>query len=253
MLGNFFLQFVIGEYKVFSFNYKVEFDQVSLVVIIVIIKLGINEFYGEGFFDFINQLLCDVWLIEIFGVNLQGKVKIEDKQFGGVFGGLIVKDFVYFFVSYEGKCQLNLVDILFGNGEQILVFLMQYQGLFGIILVNFKEDLYFGKLDLVFIDKDLFELIGKYCNELFNGFGNGIEVVIIVIDMLVKEICLQLCWEYIVDIFVNDFKIGYEDVKWSQVLFVNEFGVLFQWMWCNVNGDISWFDLLCIGGGIGLQ
>lgn len=251
--GNPFPQLAIGEYKVLSSNYKAEFDQVSSVAITATTKSGTNEFHGEGFFDFTNQSLRDARPTEIFGVNPQGKVKTEDKQFGGAFGGPIVKDLAHFFVSYEGKRQSNPVDILPGNGEQISAFPTQYQGLFGTTSANFKEDLYFGKLDLVPTDKDLFELTGKYRNESLNGLGNGIEAATTATDTSVKEIRSQLRWEHTADTFVNDFKIGYEDVKWSQAPFVNEPGALFQRTRRNANGDISRFDLLRTGGGTGLQ
>lgn len=170
--GNPFPQLAIGEYQVLSSNYKAELDQVSSVAIIAGTKSGTNEFHGEGFFDFTNQDLRDRRPTEIFPTKI-AKIPSEDKQFGVALGGPIVKDVAHFFVSYEGKRRQVPIDILPTNGVAVSSLPAQYRDIFGSFNSSFRQDLYFGKIDLEPTDKDLIELTGKYRNETGVQIGNG--------------------------------------------------------------------------------
>ena len=99
------------------------------------------------------------------------KVETTQKQFGGALGGPIIKDVAHFFASYEGKRLDTPYDVRPENGIPTSFLPSQYQSNFGTFSNSFKEDLYFGKIDLIPTDRDLIELSGKYRDE--SGVQNG--------------------------------------------------------------------------------
>ncbi|WP_235534980.1 TonB-dependent receptor domain-containing protein [Sphingomonas sp. Leaf339] len=249
--GNPFPQLAIGEYQVLSSNYKAEFDQVSSVAIVALTKSGTNEFHGEGFYDYTNQALRDKRPTEIFPTPI-AKVKTKDQQFGGALGGPIIKDVMHFFASYEGKRRAFPVDILPGNGITVASLPSQYQNLFGTVSSTFKEDLYFGKIDIVPTDGDLIEFTGKYRKESNTGVNSGIAAVETASPTKVDELRAMGRWQHTADNWINDFRVSYEDVSWAPTpaLFANS--SLFQSTIRN-NGGVTRFDLFRIGGGSNYQ
>ena len=101
-------------------------------------------------------------------------MKTTDKQFGVALGGPIVKDLAHFFVSYEGKRREVPVDVLPANGISVDSLPEQYRDQFGTYSSTFKQDLYFGKIDITPTDSDLLEFTGKYRNESGLQISNGI-------------------------------------------------------------------------------
>ncbi|WP_028964934.1 TonB-dependent receptor [Sphingomonas phyllosphaerae] len=249
--GNPFPQLAIGEYQVLSSNYKAELDQVGSVAVIAGTKSGTNEFHGEGFFDFTNQNLRERRPTEIFP-NKIAKVASEDKQFGVALGGPIVKDVAHFFVSYEGKRRQVPIDILPGNGTAVASLPAQYRDIFGSYNSDFRQDLYFGKLDLEPTDKDLIELTGKYRNESGRQIGNGIAAYSTATLTKVEEKRGMLRWQHSEEKWINDFRVSYEDVAWSPQPAENGIGQQFRTT-TRINGNVSSFDLFRTGAGLGFQ
>ncbi|NTS66751.1 TonB-dependent receptor [Sphingomonas sp. HHU CXW] len=212
--GNPFPQLAIGEYQVLSSNYKAEFDQVSSVAITAITKSGTNEFHGEGFFDYTDQSLRDRRPSELFPMRLP-KVETTQKQFGAALGGPIIKDVAHFFASYEGKRLDTPYDVRPENGIPTSFLPSQYQSNFGTFSNSFKEDLYFGKIDIVPTDRDLIELSGKYRDE--SGVQNGTGFLAPSGSTLnkVEDIRGLLRWQHTADNWINDARVSYEDSKWS--------------------------------------
>lgn len=212
--GNPFPQLAIGEYQVISSNYKAEFDQVGSVAITANTKSGTNEFHGEGFFDYTDQSLRDRRPTEIYPRKID-KVASTDKQFGVALGGPIVKDLAHFFVTYEGKRREVPIDILPGNGTAVDSLPAEYRDLFGSYNATFKQDLYFGKLDLTPTDSDLFELTGKYRDESGYQISNGINAYSTGTLSEVEEIRAMARWQHTEDRWINDLRVSYEDAKWA--------------------------------------
>ena len=212
--GNPFPQLGIGEYQVLSSNYKAEFDQVSSVAITAVTKSGTNEFHGEGFFDFTNQNLRDRRPSEIFPTTIS-KVDTSNKQFGAALGGPIIKDKAHFFFTYEGKRISSPYDVRPENGYPVSSIPAQYQDNFGTFAQNFKEDLYFGKIDIVPTDNDLIELSGKYRNE--SGLQNATGINAASTSTLNKVVDKRglLRWQHTGDKWINDARVSYEDVVFS--------------------------------------
>lgn len=212
--GNPFPQLAIGEYQVISSNYKAEFDQVGSVAITATTKSGTNEFHGEGFFDYTDESLRDRRPTEIYPTKID-KVKTTDKQFGVALGGPIVKDLAHFFVSYEGKRREVPVDVLPANGISVDSLPEQYRDQFGTYSSTFKQDLYFGKIDITPTDSDLLEFTGKYRNESGLQISNGIAAYSTATLSKVEEIRGTARWQHTADNWINDFRVGYEDVSWA--------------------------------------
>ena len=87
----------IEEFRVISNTFDAEYGRNSGAVVNVITKSGTNQWHGNLYEYFRNTVL-----------NAQGyfntvKPQENQNQFGGTFGGPIVKDRTFFFVSYEGR------------------------------------------------------------------------------------------------------------------------------------------------------
>lgn len=225
--GNPFPQLAVGEYRVISSNYKAEFDQVSSVAITAITKSGTNEFHGEAFVDYTDQNLRKATPIEKRSVG-QVKAKTRDFQFGGSLGGPIIKDLMHFFVTYEGKRQQVPVDILPGNTNNTVNLPSSFAGEFGSFNRAFNEDLYFGKLDLVPSDSDLFEASIKVRKETGEGINSGSNLRSTSSDSIVNEYRGLLRWEHTGTNWINDLKLTYEDAAWKPTPRVFENGFIYQ-------------------------
>ena len=92
----------IQEYRVETNNYDAEYGKMSSGVVTVITKSGTNNYHGE---------LFDYWRDNVLNAapwnSTLGTPPLRRQQFGGTFGGPIRKDKTFFFVSYEGLRQLS--------------------------------------------------------------------------------------------------------------------------------------------------
>jgi len=87
----------IAEFRVLSNTFDAEYGRNSGAVINVVTKSGTNSLHGSVYEFFRNQMF-----------NAKGYLDLrrpDDKQnqFGGTFGGPIVRDRTFFFASYEGR------------------------------------------------------------------------------------------------------------------------------------------------------
>lgn len=149
------------------FNYDVSIVVVVGVIVNVVIKLGINEFYG-----LVYGIYCDG---DWFGDNLEGQLFkgfIKEEIYGMILGGLIVKDKLFFFVNYEKFKQVVLgVDLS------------------GIVL---------GKVNLQFILVDVIcvqQIVQSYGINVGGLESNG--------DMEMEEYVLKLDWNISENYCVN--------------------------------------------------
>ncbi|HZT36782.1 MAG TPA: carboxypeptidase regulatory-like domain-containing protein [Bryobacteraceae bacterium] len=95
----------IAEFKMITNNASAEFGNFEGGIINVVIKSGTNEFHGNVFEFFRNDILnANNW-----GRNYQGlaRVPLRWNQFGGTFGGPIRKDKLFFFADYQGFRRAN--------------------------------------------------------------------------------------------------------------------------------------------------
>lgn len=93
----------IQEFKVEAANYSAEFGRAAGGVISVAIKSGTNRFRGSAF-EFLRNDKLDA---NNFFSNRSGlkRPPLRRNQFGGTFGGPILRDRTFFFTSYQGTLQ----------------------------------------------------------------------------------------------------------------------------------------------------
>src|SRR6266511_2466264 len=93
----------VQEFRVLTNGYSAEYGRYSAGVVDIVTKSGTNLFHGAAF-DFIRneKLNSPRWAIPgVVGTN----DPLDRKQFGGAFGGPLVKDKTFFFTSYSGLRQ----------------------------------------------------------------------------------------------------------------------------------------------------
>lgn len=140
--GNPFPQMAIGEYKVITSNYKAEYDQISSAAVTAVTKSGTNEMEGSVFYD----RTSDHWRARTPSEeDADRESNTATSQYGMSLGGPILKDRLFYFVSYEGKDITSPRSVTLGGNytgplpEDILEQT-------GPVASPFSEDLWFGKL-----------------------------------------------------------------------------------------------------------
>jgi hypothetical protein len=91
----------ISEFRIITNNFNAEYGNFSGGQINVVTKSGTNQFHGDVF-DFLRNTDFDA--ANFFAGGTRGDFK--QNQFGGVFGGPIKKDKVFFFGDYQGNRQI---------------------------------------------------------------------------------------------------------------------------------------------------
>ncbi len=92
----------IKEIAVQTNDYTAEVGRTGGAVVNIITKSGSNAFHGSAYEFFENDILNAT----PFNFTPEPKPKLRQNQFGGSFGGPVVKDKVFFFFDYEGLRQI---------------------------------------------------------------------------------------------------------------------------------------------------
>jgi carboxypeptidase family protein len=87
----------IQEFKVLTFNYSAQYGTRAGPTVLVTTKSGSNNYHGSVF-EFLRNTSLDAK--SFFATSTE---KFNLNQFGGSFGGPIVKDKTFFFVDYQGR------------------------------------------------------------------------------------------------------------------------------------------------------
>jgi hypothetical protein len=89
----------IQEFNLITNNAPAEFGNFQGGIISVNIKSGTNQFHGTAFEFFRNDVLnANSWSNNLFGAP---KPKLRWNQYGGTFGGPVIKDKLFFFADYQ--------------------------------------------------------------------------------------------------------------------------------------------------------
>jgi hypothetical protein len=92
----------LEEFRVDTTNYSAEYGRFGNGVINVVTRSGTNDFHGSAFEFFRNtHLNANTW-------NALTKPPLHRNQFGGTFGGPIVRNKTFFFGSYSGLRQATI-------------------------------------------------------------------------------------------------------------------------------------------------
>jgi len=87
----------IAEFRVLSNTFDAEYGRNSGAVINVVTKSGTNGWHGSVYEFLRNQMFNSTGFLDL------RRPDDKQNQFGGTFGGPIVKDRTFFFTSYEGR------------------------------------------------------------------------------------------------------------------------------------------------------
>jgi hypothetical protein len=92
----------IKEFQIITNNYSAEYRSQAGAIVSAVTKSGTNNLHGS-LYEFLRNDALDAakWEENKGG----GKAPFKRNQFGGSFGGPIIKDKTFFFVSYEGLRQ----------------------------------------------------------------------------------------------------------------------------------------------------
>jgi hypothetical protein len=94
----------IAEFRILSDNFDAEYGRYTGGLINVITKSGINDFHGDAF-EFLRN--TDLDSRDYFSPT---RATYIQNQFGGTFGGPIVRKKVFFFTDYQGTRQIEGTD-----------------------------------------------------------------------------------------------------------------------------------------------
>ncbi len=93
----------LQEFSVQTSNYSAEFGQNAGGVVNVVTKSGTNAFHGNVF-EFVRNEVFNAKQFQ----SVTGRDKLKRNQFGGTFGGPVIRDKVFFFAGYQGTRHRNL-------------------------------------------------------------------------------------------------------------------------------------------------
>ena len=95
----------VAEFRILTSNYTAEYGRNGAGVISVVTKSGTNQFHGSAF-EFLRNTDFDANAY----FNIQAGIprnNLKRNQFGGTFGGPIVKNRLFFFTAYQGQRQVQ--------------------------------------------------------------------------------------------------------------------------------------------------
>jgi len=111
----------IQEFKAENSTFSAEYGESSGAVVNIATRSGANDFHGELFEFFRNDALD---ARNFFELTSDEPAPFKRNQFGGNIGGPIVRDKLFFFVSYEGLRQrqgLDLNSVVLSDAQRALV------------------------------------------------------------------------------------------------------------------------------------
>ena len=117
----------VAEFKVQTNNYSAEYGRSAGAVINASVRSGTNEFHGAAW-EFLRTTKLNA--VGFFKPRF-GKPVFQQNQFGGAFGGPIVRNKTFFFADYEGVRRIaKTLSIV------TLPTLDQRNGIFGVPIMN---------------------------------------------------------------------------------------------------------------------
>ncbi|HEY0726843.1 MAG TPA: carboxypeptidase-like regulatory domain-containing protein, partial [Pyrinomonadaceae bacterium] len=111
----------IQEFKAENSTFSAEYGESSGAVVNIATRSGANDFHGELFEFFRNDALD---ARNFFELTSDQPAPFKRNQFGGNIGGPILRDKLFFFVSYEGLRQrqgLDLNSVVLSDAQRALV------------------------------------------------------------------------------------------------------------------------------------
>lgn len=221
--GNPFPQGAIQEYKVSTQNFSAEYEQASSAIITAITKTGGNDFHGEIFGTYQSKSMIG----QPFYDRANPKGDFENKEYGIVLNGPIIRDRLFYLFTYEGRqdarpgSQVAMPNAMaFSTGPTdtvgnpaLAASLAAYNGLFP---KDFQQDTYFGKLTFMLDDANTFDLTLRNREEADErDFGGSTARTHgSTLDQYIRDVGLH--WKYRGDNFVNEAAVDWQSAHWRQ-------------------------------------
>ena len=205
--GNPFPQLAIGEYKVITSNYKAEYDQISSAAVTAGTKSGTNDFHGEIFGTYTDNDYRDQTPAE---KNAGKKTQSQEKEYGFALGGPIIQDAMHFFFSYEAKRFDTPITVAPGVTGITALLPASVQSQLGPADLPFKEDLYFGKIDWEFSDRDRIEVSSKVRRENQTDNVGNTTAASAGIDTINNDTRIDARWQHSADRWFNEVLLTHE-------------------------------------------
>jgi hypothetical protein len=228
--GNPFGQLAVQEFRVLTQNYKAEYEQAGAAIITAITKSGTNELHGEVFGQYTDRSLSSTSFLDKRNGN--PKPAFERKQYGVSLGGPIVKDKLFFFLTYEGNDQNRAFNVDSTGSAAAIQQFEQFSGrrltdFEGAYVSPFRGDFYFGKLTLTPDDRQVFDFSFSRRTETdIQGFGGNVSYENAE-NKRNKVDTYLLKWTYSGDDFVNEVNLNYLN---------------YQFRPTSINPDLATFD-----------
>ncbi|MBF6024509.1 TonB-dependent receptor [Lysobacter niastensis] len=211
--GNPFPQLAIGEYKVITSNYKAEYDQISSAAVTAVTKSGTNDFHGDFFWD---KTGIPEWRTPTPAEERAGtKSPSGETQYGAAFGGPILRDRLFFFVTYESKEFETPDTIAPGPLPAGISLTPELLALTGPTSEPFNEDLWFGKLTWQVNDNNLVELSAKDRKEDEITDLGGLNTDSYGKTNINESTRLDLRYQWSNTNWLNDMHVTHEDEKFN--------------------------------------
>ena len=218
--GNPFPQSAIAEFKVLSQNYKAEYEQVSSAAVTAITKSGTNTLAGEAYIDRTGTSWRTKSVFEkereAAGVLLPSSTK---QEYGFSVGGPIVRDQLHFFFAYDGKSiddSRQITGNNFGSLPASAGIVGTLRGYRGSQIDNFKEHLFFGKVDAQIGNDQRLSASVRVRREDdrtpesrdMSAPGNDVQ-------RSNDETRMDLKHEWTLGALLSEARLGYEDYTWN--------------------------------------
>jgi carboxypeptidase family protein len=116
----------LQEFRILTNTYSAEYGRNSGSVVNAISKSGTNQFHGNVYEFFRNRVLNSTPFFNNSSPTFNGlrNPKFNVNQFGGTFGGPVIKDKTFFFFSYDGfrrRQGINSSATVFSDAERAAI------------------------------------------------------------------------------------------------------------------------------------
>src|SRR5690606_21576352 len=139
------------------------------------------------------------------------KVASSQSQYGFNVSGPILRDRLHFLLAFEAKDNEDPVDIVPGAGFTAATLPAEYGSLVGREVSEFKEDLWFAKLDWFISDSHELSASVKYRDETSEQGFSGINTKAFGGSVDQEDTRVQLKHTWNSAAWQNEFRITYED------------------------------------------
>lgn len=206
--GNPFSQLAVAEFRVLTSNFKAEYEDAGTSIITAITRSGTNALHGEIFGTYQDDsMIARDAIVRRDNLN---EPDLTRYQYGAALGGPIVRDRLFFFMSYEANIQDRANNVVPGgtaaDQAQVPFDVSQFAGSFA---SPFREHLGFAKVTWqagadhlvelsgsVRIESDLRDFGGQAARERGTNVDNDVYTG-------------RLRWDWNGNGFVNEASIDY--------------------------------------------